>query len=190
MNLTYELVKSEQQIEQLAQLADEIWHEYWPDLIGKDQTDYMVDSFQSVEALSDDINHHDYFYYIVKDENDCVVGYTGSVCEYFADDPTNASQTKYSTKIGNQFINRLFISKIYLRKEERGKHYASDIIRFWNEFSKDHNLEGMYLTVNKGNDLGIRAYRGHNFETIDAVESDIGNGFIMDDYIMARPVVS
>lgn len=46
----------------------------------------------------------------------------------------------------------------------------------------------MYLTVNKGNELGIRAYKGHSFETIESVESDIGNGFIMDDYIMARPV--
>ena len=44
----------------------------------------------------------------------------------------------------------------------------------------------MYLTVNKHNELGIRAYRGKGFETIDAVETDIGHGFIMDDYIMER----
>ena len=188
MNLTYELVESEQQIKQLADLADEIWHEYWPDLIGSDQTEYMVDSFQSVEAITNDINDHGYIYYFVKDEEGNVVGYTGSVCEYYSDDPSNPSQTKYSAEIGTHFLNRLFISKIYLLKEERGKHYASDIIRFFNAFAKEHDLKGMYLTVNKGNELGIRAYRGHKFETIDAVESDIGKGFIMDDYIMARPV--
>ena len=42
----------------------------------------------------------------------------------------------------------------------------------------------MYLTVNKYNDLGIRAYEGTGFVTIDAVETDIGEGYIMDDYIM------
>ena len=46
----------------------------------------------------------------------------------------------------------------------------------------------MYLTVNTGNELGIRAYRGKGFETIEAVETDIGSGYIMDDYIMEKPV--
>ena len=45
-------------------------------------------------------------------------------------------------------------------------------------------FEAMYLTVNKYNELGIRAYEGTGFETIDSVETDIGGGFIMDDYIM------
>ena len=44
----------------------------------------------------------------------------------------------------------------------------------------------MYLTVNKYNDLGIRAYKGTGFEVVDAVETPIGNGFIMDDYIMEK----
>ena len=48
----------------------------------------------------------------------------------------------------------------------------------------------MYLTVNKHNELGVRAYNGTGFEVIDAVETDIGEGFIMDDYIMERPVAT
>ena len=50
----------------------------------------------------------------------------------------------------------------------------------------------MYLTVNKHNELAIRAYRGTGFDVIDSVETDIGEGFVMDDYIMekqVRPVV-
>ena len=48
-------------------------------------------------------------------------------------------------------------------------------------------LAALYLTVNKHNELGIRAYRAKGFETIDAVETDIGEGFVMDDYIMEKP---
>lgn len=44
----------------------------------------------------------------------------------------------------------------------------------------------MYLTVNKHNDLGTRAYKGKGFEVIDAVETNIGEGFVMDDYIMEK----
>ena len=52
----------------------------------------------------------------------------------------------------------------------------------------ERGLRAMYLTVNKGNELGIRAYKGTGFETIDAVRTDIGSGFVMDDYIMEKRV--
>ena len=39
----------------LAALASEIWHEYWPALIGEAQTDYMVEQFQSLEAIERDL---------------------------------------------------------------------------------------------------------------------------------------
>ena len=84
--------------------------------------------------------------------------------------------------------NRFFISKVYLRAEERGKGFASRVIAFYERLCLERGLDAMYLTVNKQNDLGIRAYLGKGFETIDAVETDIGNGFVMDDYIMEKHV--
>ena len=84
--------------------------------------------------------------------------------------------------------NRFFISKVYLRAEERGKGFASRAIAFYERLCRERGLDAMYLTVNKRNDLGIRAYLGKGFETIDAVETDIGNGFVMDDYIMEKRV--
>ena len=84
--------------------------------------------------------------------------------------------------------NRFFISKVYLRAEERGKGFASRVIAFYERLCLERGLDAMYLTVNKRNDLGIRAYLGKGFETIDAVETDIGNGFVMDDFIMEKRV--
>ena len=84
--------------------------------------------------------------------------------------------------------NRFFISKVYLRAEERGKGFASRAIAFYERLCHERGLEAMYLTVNKHNDLGIRAYLGKGFETIDAVETDIGNGFVMDDFIMEKRI--
>lgn len=84
--------------------------------------------------------------------------------------------------------NRFFISKIYLRAEERGHGFASQTIRFYEDLCRARGLAAMYLTVNKHNDLGVRAYRGKGFETIDSVETDIGQGFIMDDFIMEKRI--
>ena len=153
----------------LATLASEIWHEYWPALIGEAQTDYMVEQFQSLEAIERDVAEHAYEYWFLRTAEDGrTVGYTGGRVE--------------------PETNRFFISKVYLRAEERGKGFASRAIAFYERLCLERGLDAMYLTVNKQNDLGIRAYLGKGFETIDAVETDIGNGFVMDDFIMEKRI--
>ena len=153
----------------LAALASEIWHEYWPALIGEAQTDYMVEQFQSLEALERDLAGHPYEYWLLRAAEDGrTVGYTGGRVE--------------------PETNRFFISKIYLRAEERGHRFASQTIRFYEDLCRARGLAALYLTVNKHNDLGVRAYRGKGFETIDSVETDIGQGFIMDDFIMEKRI--
>ena len=42
----------------------------------------------------------------------------------------------------------------------------------------------VYLTVNKGNKRAIRAYEKSGFSITESVVTDIGHGFVMDDYIM------
>lgn len=34
-------------IKELAKLANEIWHEYWPSILSTEQIEYMVEKFQS-----------------------------------------------------------------------------------------------------------------------------------------------
>ncbi|RNL49059.1 GNAT family N-acetyltransferase [Paraeggerthella hongkongensis] len=170
-NVAFAPVSSDEDRARLADLADEIWHEYWPALIGPEQTDYMVENFQSLEAIERDMAEHAYEYWFLRAEDDGrIVGYTGGHAE--------------------PETNRYFISKIYLRAEERGKGFASQAIAFYDQLARERGLDALYLTVNKHNELGVRAYLGKGFEIIDAVETDIGNGFVMDDYIMELAVPS
>ncbi len=166
--LRFERVACDADVERLAELAHEIWFEYWPAIIGPDQTAYMVEQFQTVAAIRRDMADHAYEYWIVTAPDGRAVGYTGG-----HDEPETG---------------RYFISKIYLRACERGKHFASAIIRWYEELCRERGLGAMYLTVNKENVLGIRAYEGNGFATIDAVQADIGAGFIMDDYIMEKRI--
>lgn len=169
MAARFETVTTPEQQEQLAELASTIWNEYWPALIGQAQTDYMIEQFQSLPAIKRDMAENAYEYWFVHaGDDDRIVGFTGG---------HNEPET-----------NRFFISKIYLKAAERGKHFASDVIAFYENLCHERGFGAMYLTVNKGNELGVRAYKGKGFETIEAVETDIGQGFIMDDYIMEKKV--
>ena len=175
MALSFIPVKTVSDQELLARMAGEIWRGYWPSIIGEAQTEYMVKKFQSFEAVTRDMAEHGYEYWLLvateEDEDGIeksIVGFTGG---------HNEPET-----------NRFFISKIYLYAHERGKHYASRVLEFYEQLCRDEGLQAMYLTVNRGNELGIRAYLGRGFQTIEEVAADIGEGFVMDDYIMCKMV--
>lgn len=165
-------ISTEAQQEELADLAKKIWNEYWPGIIGQAQTDYMVAKFQSLGAIKRDMRENGYeYWFIASRRNDGAlqpIGYTGGHADA---DP-----------------NRYFISKIYLLSECRGHGLSSKIIDFYSDICKARNLSAMYLTVNKNNALAIRAYKRNGFQAIEAVETDIGDGFIMDDYVMEKQV--
>ena len=167
MSIAFDPVRTADDRQRLAALADEIWHEYWPALIGDAQTDYMVENFQSLEAIERDMREHAYEYWFMRAEDDGrIAGYTGGRVE--------------------PETNRFFISKIYLLKEHRGEGLCSATIRFYERLARERGLDALYLTVNKHNEMAIRAYKAKGFEVIDAVETDIGDGYIMDDYIMEK----
>ena len=46
----------------------------------------------------------------------------------------------------------------------------------------------LILNVNKNNVQAIRAYEKNGFAIREAVVVDIGGGFVMDDYVMAKPL--
>lgn len=145
----------------LARLAHTIWFEYWGIILEKGQITYMVDKFQSEHAMKNQIENENYSYYFINLNNQNA-GYFGV-----------ADKDDY-----------LFLSKLYLLKDFRGKglgHKAFDKIV---QIAKDLNHTKIRLTVNKYNTNTIKAYEQWGFKTIDDVVTDIGEGYVMDDYIM------
>ncbi|WP_251389561.1 GNAT family N-acetyltransferase [Mediterraneibacter agrestimuris] len=163
MNNTFRTVKAEndKQIQEIAELAEIIWHEHFVPIIGKEQVEYMVDKFQSYHSLKEQIENGYEYYQIIDSDEFC--GYCG---------------------IHQEDDGRLFLSKLYLKKEARGRHLASQAFEFLKALCKERHLSAIWLTCNKHNDGSLAVYRHFGFETIDTQEADIGNGFIMDDYIM------
>ena len=198
MTIEFVPVKTAADQETLASMADVIWHEYWPDHIGAAQTDYMVEQFQSLEAIRRDMAEHDYEYWFIRVQEDETPSELGVNLHNTPQEiegngspapmPAQGRIVGYTGGHNEPETNRFFISKVYLYQQERGKGYASRTIEFYERLCRDRGLRAMYLTVNKYNEMGIRAYRAKGFETIDSVETDIGDGFIMDDFIMEKTV--
>lgn len=145
-------------IKELANFASDIWHEYWPILLSDKQIDYMVENFQSENAIKNQIANENYtYFYIMKD---------GDKAGYFG----------LSDKEGY-----LFLSKLYISKDFRHKGLGTKAFEKIKEIANGRKIR---LTVNKQNFNSIKVYEKWGFKTIDSVVTDIGNGFVMDDYIM------
>lgn len=163
MNIQFQEVTEPQQIELVAETARQIWFEYYPSLITVEQVTYMVDRFQSPEAIRQQISEDGYVYFLVLDEQGAA-GYIGVKTEG----------------------DKLFLSKLYLKQETRGKGYFNRMIQFIEQYAADHGLNTLYLTVNKYNDGSIAVYRKKGFDVVREVVADIGNGYVMDDYVMEK----
>ncbi len=156
--------ESEKELRQLAELANEIWHEFFPGIITVGQVDYMVEKFQSYPAMVRQLQDGYEYYQFRLDGR--TVGYTGIHPE----------------------DGKLFLSKLYLKKEYRGLGLASQAFDFLERYCKERGLKAIWLTVNRHNDHSIRVYEKKGFVTVREQAADIGQGYVMDDYVMEKPI--
>ena len=161
-------VKTSLQIETVASIARDVWNEYYSAILSKGQIDYMLDKFQSEEAIARQLEDGYRYYLIINSLGGGeAVGYIG------------IKETE----------GKLFLSKFYMLQQFRGKGFASAAFDFMEKFAKASSLSAIWLTVNKENDHSISVYRHRGFETVRVQVADIGNGYVMDDYIMEKTIL-
>jgi tRNA(adenine34) deaminase len=157
-------VTTESQIKRAADLAETIWNEWFPPVIGQAQTDYMVEMFQSSEAMTRQIESEHYSYFLLQK--------SGVDLGYIALKPDG---------------ERLFLSKAYIKREYRGKGYFSQALSFIAEKAKEQGKNAVWLTCNKYSPT-CEIYKKCGFEVIGEGVTDIGNGFVMDDFFFEMKI--
>ncbi|MDD5064791.1 MAG: GNAT family N-acetyltransferase [Phycisphaerae bacterium] len=147
-------------------LAHSIWREYFVPLIGSPQVEYMLEKFQSRQALLNQIEKQGCLYYLLEDKNGNRVG-------YFAIVP---------------HLKELFLSKLYVTAKNRRKGYGRGALEFIETLAKNNGFSKVILTVNKNNASSINAYKKLGFVITNSLVTDIGDGFAMDDYKMEKVI--
>ncbi len=145
---------------ELEKMCKTLWHEAYDGLIGPSQVGYMLEKFQSESAFYRQIREENYRYFFIEA--------AGKRAGYCALKPEREV---------------LFLSKLYLFPEFRGTGVSRSALSAAAEIGRLLGYEKMYLTVNKENARAIRAYEKFGFTRADSVVSDIGGGYVMDDYI-------
>ncbi len=160
MSVDFDELKSgeENRIKVMSALASAIVKEYYDPLLGAQQNDYMIEKFQSAGSIANQLSEgKKYFFIRNKAEN------VGFVCFY----PRG---------------NVLYLSKLYLRVDMRGKGFAREIMAFLKSEAEKLGLCAIELNVNKNNQTKY-IYEKLGFEQVRAEKIDIGSGYYMDDYV-------
>lgn len=162
-NFKIELAQTNEHATSIANLARIIWTEHYTPMIGKDQVEYMLTNFQSAEEIYKQISDEGYLYYMAFVEEQLV--------GYMALKPDDKSK-------------KMFLSKIYVEKQNRRNGISSMFLNIAIELSRKYDYSTIWLTVNKNNLSSIAAYECLGFKKTEEMVSDIGGGFVMDDYKM------
>ena len=163
-----EFVKCEtdHKLRRTAEMAIDIWHECFEGVISDEQIDYMLENFQSFASIKKQVGSENYEYFnFVLD---------GTRIGYFA--------------VAAQPDNTMMLSKLYMYKEYRGNGYAKKAFEFIKDLARQKGCKSIWLTVNRHNYGAMKVYEAFGMKVIREQVTDIGNGFVMDDYVYSIDV--
>lgn len=151
---------STKEIDELHILARRIWMEHFTKFLPLRMVYRVFNTFQSVEAIKTQMEEgYTYNFITFKDER---VGYSAIRLEG----------------------DSLFISKIYVLKDMRGNGIGRSTLEAYKDIASCLGMRRLYLHVNKLNRPSIEMYKHCGFTVCDELKTDLGDGFIMDDYVM------
>ena len=211
--------KEKQELEELVVLIREIWREYYTPLIGAEQVEYMLDQFQSVDAIMRQVIHENYRYYCVFCDDEPAGYYAAKPSDVrlqtsdFRLQEATSDVNSEARSPKPEACHRVFLSKLYVAAKFRGRGLGKQMLQHLEEGlrASDFRLQEelpvgvpaasgispearspkpearvtIWLTVNKHNP-SIDIYRKLGFVITEEIVTDIGNGFVMDDYVMEK----
>lgn len=153
---------TEKDIPIIQNLAKESWNSAYAHILEQEQIDYMLGLMYSESTLKTHFENPNYQYYFIQ-EDEVFLGFIGFE---FHNEPK-------TTKL----------HRIYFLKEAQGKGLGKKALEFVKTETEKSGDKRLTLTVNKNNNAKS-FYESQGFKVYDEAIFDIGNSYVMDDYLM------
>lgn len=149
----------------LLSLARDTWYAHYPSIISTAQIEYMLGQRYRPELIEEDLAHADRWWDVMERNGELLA---------FA-------QYERAGEPGE-----IKLDKLYVKHDERGQGHGSLMLTHVENEARSKGAGRLYLQVNKNNASAIAAYRKNGFGIDRELVVDIGGGFVMDDYVMAK----
>jgi ribosomal protein S18 acetylase RimI-like enzyme len=157
----------------LRELAGTIWRQHYAEIVSAAQIDYMLAARFGDEALRMHIQAADRWLELLR-VSGAPVGYCG--CELAGMDGDGNEVTTAAMKLG----------QLYVLESHRGTGLGRFMLGHIERRARDLGRYVLWLQVNRRNTAAIAFYRAAGFEVVREAVFEIGSGFMMDDYVMAK----
>ena len=151
---------SEKDIPLIQQLTYAVWPYTYKDILTQEQVDYMLNMMYSTSALSKQMNDGHQFIFIQEENKNIAF----------------ASYAYYKSSVYK-------LHKIYALPDQQGKGIGKFIINHITAQIKPLGATVLQLNVNRYN-KAKGFYEKLGFKIISEEDSDIGNNYLMNDYVM------
>lgn len=150
-------------------LADRIWRACYPGIITLGQIDHMLSRMYDADRIRDEMQSRQIRYLLVApSQEDEAIGFAA----YGPGD-----------RPGEMLLHKLYIDPARQRLG-LGSALLGEVIRR----SASAGAASLSLRVNRRNLQAVRAYEKNGFAITAEDCADIGGGYVMDDFIMSRPI--
>jgi GNAT superfamily N-acetyltransferase len=163
--MTFSVV-AKSKLEIIQDLAKAIWPDAYGAILSKEQLEFMMEMMYSLDSLENQLKNNNVFL-LVKEENE-FLGFASYELNF-----NNSNKTK--------------IHKLYILPTIQGKGVGKNLIFYIQEIAKKGNNSALILNVNKYN-KAKDFYLHNQFEITDSLVVDIGNGYVMDDFVMEKKI--
>lgn len=137
----------------------------YKDILTSSQIEYMMNMMYGTEVLEKQLRNENYQFLLAKD-NDEYLGYLAYELNYSSDQETK-------------------IHKIYILPSAQGKGIGKLFIETIIPIVLEMNNQALVLNVNRFN-KAVGFYKNLGFDIAEDMDLDIGNGYIMEDYVMKK----
>jgi len=151
-------------IDTLLPLAHHIWHAHYPGIISVEQINYMLARGYTREIILDEIEHQDISWMVIRDGM-TMIGFIS---------------------VGPHGDGIMKLHKLYLLPEYHSRGIGTRALAEVERIAKQRNTATLVLNVNRHNRKAISAYERAGWHVADEVTVDIGSGFHMNDFVMAK----
>ena len=154
------------EIPEIGELARAIWRQHYTSIISGAQIEYMLRNKYTPTDLEPYVSAPDQWFDVLRVD----------------DEPSGFLRTSRASR------DEFKLEEIYVVKGLRGKGYGKLLLDRAESLAREQCCKKVFLYVNRANEGSIAAYVRNGFIVRESKVFDIGHGFVMDDYLMEKPV--
>lgn len=149
----------------IAALARVVWQVAYPAIITQAQIDYMLAQRYNAPQLLEELGRPDLWW------DQAFVG---------------GERSGFASTLLTAVPGEMKLDKLYVHPRSQRRGVGGALLAHVCARARRLGCETLVLAVNKHNAPAIAAYGKHGFIVRESARTEIGRGFVMDDFIMAK----